>query len=172
MAKQAWFLKFIIWQLAIKGALLLPLSFGLFSLVNKDLAALATELVQYLNLDVDNYYINLLLSRVGMVKATLLVPISIGLFLYGTLCLIEAYGLHKRRRWAEYLTAIALSALIPFEIYEVVRHPSIIRVGVLVLNLLIVNYLIKHKELFSPKTRTAPRRFLARLFKLKEKRPT
>ena len=169
MAKQAWFLKFIIWQLAIKGALLLPLSFGLFTLIDKDLAALATELVQDLNLDVDNYYINLLLSRVGMVKTTLLVEISIGLFLYGSLCLIEAYGLHKRRRWAEYLTAIALSLLIPFEIFEVVRHPSLIRVVVLVLNVLIVNYLIQHKELFSPKTRTAHRRLFARLFKSKEK---
>lgn len=156
MAKHHWFLKFIIFQLAIKGVLLLPLSVGLFSLIDKDLALLSRELFKDLNLDVDNYYINLLLSQIGMVKTTFLVEISIGLFLYGTLCLVEAYGLHKRRRWAEYLTAIAVSSFIPFEIYHVLDRPSLIRISVLVLNVIIVYYLIKHKELFSKKPHPAP----------------
>ena len=148
MAKKDWFLKFIIWELALKGVFLLPLSVGLFSLINKDLAILSNQLAADLNLDVDKYYINLLLDKVGMVKTHVLVEISIGLFLYGTLCIVEAYGLHKRRRWAEYLTVAAISLFIPFEIYEVVYRLSFIRVAVLVLNIIIVYYLIKHRELF------------------------
>ena len=87
-----------------------------------------------------------------MVKTTLLVEISIGMFLYGTLSLIEAYGLHKRKRWAEYLTAIATGLFIPLEIYEVIFRLSVVRVAVLVLNVVIVYYLIKHKELFPRKS--------------------
>jgi len=77
-----------------------------------------------------------------------LVEVSIGLFLYGILCLVEAYGLHRRKRWAEYLTVIGIGLFIPFEIYEVVHRLSTVRVSVLVLNVVIVYYLIKHKELF------------------------
>lgn len=148
MAKQHWFLKFIILELSVKGALLLPLSVGLFSLINKDLELLSKRLAKYLNLDVDNHFINLLLDKVGMVKTTVLVEVSIGLFLYGILCLVEAYGLHRRKRWAEYLTVIGIGLFIPFEIYEVVHRLSTVRVSVLVLNVVIVYYLIKHKELF------------------------
>jgi uncharacterized membrane protein (DUF2068 family) len=151
MAKQGWFLKVIIWELSIKGLLLFLLSAGLLSLINKDLDLISKQLAQDLNLDVDKYYINLLLSRVGMVKTTLLVEVSIGMFLYGTLSWIEAYGLHKRKRWGEYLTAIATALFIPLEVYEVVYRLSIARLAVLILNVVIVYYLIKHKELFPKK---------------------
>jgi len=77
------------------------------------------------------------------------------MFLYGVLSWVEAYGLHKRKRWAEYLTAVATGLLIPLEVYEVLFRLSVIRVAVLVLNVAIVYYLIKHKELFAPKTRNA-----------------
>ena len=152
MAKQDWFLKVIIGWLGIKGLLLLLLSAGLFSLINKDLDLLSQQLADILNLDVDNYYINLLLSKVGMAKTTLLIEISIGLVLYGIVCLIQAYGLHKRKRWAEYLTVVAISLFIPFEVYEVVHRLSVLRVAVLVLNIVIVYYLIKHKEFFQKKS--------------------
>jgi uncharacterized membrane protein (DUF2068 family) len=151
MAKRDWFLKVIIWELSIKGLILLLLSAGLLSLINKDLDHLSKKLAQDLNLDVDKHYINLLLSKIGMVKTTLLVEVSIGMFLYGVLSWVEAYGLHKRKRWGEYLTAIATGLLIPLEIYEVVFRPSVVRVAVLILNVVVVYYLIKHKELFSNK---------------------
>lgn len=152
MVKKDWFLKFIIWELAIKGVLLLALSVGVLSLINKDLELLTEQLADDLNLDVDNYYINLALSKVGMVKTTLLVEISIGLLLYGLLCSIQAYGLHKRRRWAEYLTIAVISLFIPFEIYEVVHRLTVVRVAVLILNIVIVYYLVKHKEFFPKKS--------------------
>jgi uncharacterized membrane protein (DUF2068 family) len=153
MAKQEWFLKFIIWELSVKGLLLFILSVGLMSLINKDLDQLAKQLARDLNLDVDKYYINILLSKVGMVKTTLLVEVSIGMFLYATLSWVEAYGLHMRKRWAEYLTAVATALFIPVEVYQVIFRLSAIRVAVLVLNIAIVYYLIKHKELFPKKTR-------------------
>ena len=152
MAKQDWFLKVIIGWRGIKGLLLLLLSAGLFSLINKDLDLLSQQLADILNLDVDNYYINLLLSKIGMAKTTLLIELSIGLVLYGIVCLIQAYGLHKRKRWAEYLTVVAIGLFIPFEVYEVVHRLSVSRVAVLVLNIVIVYYLIKHKEFFQKKS--------------------
>ena len=46
------------------------------------------------------------------------------------------------RVWAEYLTVIATSLLIPFEVYEVVRAPSLVKTGGIVVNLAIVAYLV------------------------------
>jgi uncharacterized membrane protein (DUF2068 family) len=43
--------------------------------------------------------------------------------------------------WAEYLTVGATTIFLPWEIYEIVRRPDWIRVGVLVINLAVLAYL-------------------------------
>ena len=55
---------------------------------------------------------------------------------------MEGVGLWQRRRWAEYLTVVATSLLVPLEVYELVHHATLLKVGGLVVNLLIVAYLI------------------------------
>ncbi len=60
---------------------------------------------------------------------------------YGLLELVEGTGLWLDRLWAEYLTVVATSLLIPFEVYELVRHPSALKAGGIAVNLLIVAYL-------------------------------
>jgi len=112
------------------------------------LVLVGRRLVALLNLDTDNAYITLALEKLGLVSNTMIVGISIGGFAYAVLNLVEAYGLHRRLRWAEWLTVVATGLLIPFEVYEVVHRLSPVRVGALVLNVAIVIYLAKHKELF------------------------
>ena len=63
-------------------------------------------------------------------------------FLYSTLFVVEGYGLWRGRYWAEWLTVIATSSLIPFEVYELVRHPTLNKVGVIAANVAILLYLI------------------------------
>ena len=63
-------------------------------------------------------------------------------FLYSTLFLVEGYGLWRGRYWAEWLTVIATSSLIPFEVYELFRHPTANKVGVIALNVAILAFLI------------------------------
>ena len=60
----------------------------------------------------------------------------------------EGVGLAMRRRWAEYLIVVATGFLIPFEIYEVIIHATLLKVGGLVLNVLVVVYLAWRKRLF------------------------
>lgn len=142
------FLKFIIAEKTFIGLLFLSLSIGMLGLIDKDLVVIGRNLVATLNLDTDNAYITLALEKLGLVNNKILVGVSIGGFAYALLNLAEAYGLHKRLRWAEWLTVLATGLLIPFEIYEVWHRFTPIRVGVLVLNVAIVFYLAKHKELF------------------------
>ena len=54
----------------------------------------------------------------------------------------EGTGLWLRKRWAEWMTVILTSTLVPVEIYEIWRHPTWIKVLVLAINVGIVIYLI------------------------------
>jgi uncharacterized membrane protein (DUF2068 family) len=70
--------------------------------------------------------------------------LGLGSFLYAALFLTEGTGLWLRKRWGEWVTVIITSSLVPLEVYEIHRHPSYPKVGVLVINLAIVVYLIWH----------------------------
>ena len=63
-------------------------------------------------------------------------------FLYASLFTVEGVGLWVGVRWAEYLTIIATSSLVPFEVYELIREVTWPRIATLVINLAIVGYLI------------------------------
>ena len=61
---------------------------------------------------------------------------------------VEAVGLWYQRRWAEYLTFVVTTALIPLEIYELTATVSWFKVVALIVNLAIVIYLLVAKRLF------------------------
>jgi len=61
---------------------------------------------------------------------------------------VEAVGLWRERRWAEYLTVLATVGFIPYEISELMKSISVLKVSALVVNLIILAYLLWSKELF------------------------
>ena len=44
--------------------------------------------------------------------------------------------------WAEWFTVIITASLLPLEVYEIHRHPTIPKVVVLVINIAVVGYLL------------------------------
>jgi hypothetical protein len=52
------------------------------------------------------------------------------------------------RRWGEYLTVVATSVFLPWEIYEVSEKITVLRVGALVINIAAVIWLLWSKRLF------------------------
>ena len=68
--------------------------------------------------------------------------------LYALLEGAEAVGLWFMKRWAEYLTFVATTALLPLEIWELTRRISPFKIVALVVNLAIVIYLLVAKRLF------------------------
>jgi uncharacterized membrane protein (DUF2068 family) len=67
---------------------------------------------------------------------------------YGIVEGVEAVFLWKERRWAEYLTVVAIVGLIPFEIHELIHRLTIPRVAALVINVAVFAWLIWNKRLF------------------------
>jgi len=68
--------------------------------------------------------------------------IAVATFAYAGLFLVEGLGLWRGLHWAEVLTVVATSSLIPVEVYELARHPSLNKVLVVLLNGAIVAYLV------------------------------
>ena len=74
--------------------------------------------------------------------------LAVTAFGYAALMSTEGIALALRKPWARWFTIIATSSLVPVEIYEIVREVHPVRAGVLVVNLAIVIYLFKRRELF------------------------
>jgi uncharacterized membrane protein (DUF2068 family) len=70
------------------------------------------------------------------------------LLAYGAVEGIEAVGLWYQRRWAEYLTFLVTTSLLPLEIYEIVNHATPFKVVAFVVNVAVVIYLLLAKRLF------------------------
>ena len=61
---------------------------------------------------------------------------------YAALFLTEGTGLLLRKRWAEWLTIVATSSLMPLELYELIKEFTAIRLTVLLVNAAVVLFLI------------------------------
>jgi uncharacterized membrane protein (DUF2068 family) len=61
---------------------------------------------------------------------------------------IEAVGLWYQRRWAEYLTFLVTTSLLPLEVYELANTLSPLKVVTFLINVAVVGYLLFAKRLF------------------------
>ena len=61
---------------------------------------------------------------------------------------IEAVGLWYQRRWAEYLTFLVTTSLLPLEIYELAHRLSPVKIATFLINVAVVAYLLVAKRLF------------------------
>ncbi|MCP9451916.1 MAG: DUF2127 domain-containing protein [Nitrospira sp.] len=126
----------------VKGLLLLMVGLGLLELMHADLATLFSRLIEALHLNADSRIIHALVLRIDALQPHSVLVASLVSLGYAGLFLVEGIGLWFERSWAAYLTVVSTSLFVPFEVYEVIERVSILRVGVLLLNLLIVLYLV------------------------------
>jgi uncharacterized membrane protein (DUF2068 family) len=126
----------------IKGAVLLALAFGALSFLHKDVAAHVGHWLDQLRIDPDNQFIGTLLSKLELVHSKELKELSALGAGYAALFLTEGTGLLFRKRWAEWLTIIATSSLMPIELYELIKQFTAVRLFALLVNAAVVLYLI------------------------------
>ena len=126
----------------VKGALLLALAFGALTLLHKDVASEVESWLDQLRIDPDNQFIGGLLSRLQLLHSKELKELSALGAAYAGLFLTEGTGLLFRKRWAEWLTIVATSSLMPIEVYELVEKFTAVRLFALLINAAVVLYLI------------------------------
>jgi uncharacterized membrane protein (DUF2068 family) len=88
------------------------------------------------------------LDRLFSLRSGTLTEVGIALLGYAVLEGVEAVGLWFARRWAEYLTFISTTLLLPLEIHELLTKVSALKVIGFLINLAVVLYLLFKKRLF------------------------
>jgi uncharacterized membrane protein (DUF2068 family) len=128
----------------LQAALLISVGVGALKLLHKDVAELLTNLVNTLQMNTEGRIVRFLLEKSELVDDHLLKRISLFLFIYAALGLIEGIGLMLEKVWAEYFTAFLTASFLPLEIFELTHRVTPIRIGLLVLNLAVLAYLVYH----------------------------
>lgn len=147
------FLKFIIAYKVVLGVAEVAVGLSIYRHLGADIHEALTVMAVNLNLDADNRFIGAVISRAGMMgSGTLKLMVGVILFL-GVLNFFECAGLYLRQRWAEWTTVFTTGVFIPFEIYEILDEATLFRTAILLINIAIVYYLGKHKELFGRRAR-------------------
>jgi uncharacterized membrane protein (DUF2068 family) len=88
------------------------------------------------------------LDRLFTLRSGTLREVGAALLAYGLLEGIEAVGLWYAKRWAEYLTFLATTILLPLEIYEIIHRQSALKIIGFIINVAVVIYLLFAKRLF------------------------
>jgi uncharacterized membrane protein (DUF2068 family) len=69
--------------------------------------------------------------------------ITVALVADGALSLLEGWALVHGRWWGPWLVVVATGALLPFEVFALLRHPHVVRAAVFIANGAIVAYLAR-----------------------------
>ena len=127
----------------VKATLLLVTAWGLLKFVNPEFEARVDFWIESLRSGFGQYLMREAVDKINRLSPVRLHLLSFASVVYAVLFLVEGYGLWRGRRWAEYLTVVVTSLLIPVEIYEVLTRGRLAAVAVLILNVLIVVYLVR-----------------------------
>jgi uncharacterized membrane protein (DUF2068 family) len=125
----------------LKAILLIAVGVGALKLLHQDAAGALDRWAAMLGFDPGNQYVDSALQKLANLPPNKIKGLGVGSFVYAGLFLIEGIGLWMVRRWAEWFTVIVTSSLVPVEIYEIHRHPSPLKILVLIINLAVVGYL-------------------------------
>jgi uncharacterized membrane protein (DUF2068 family) len=125
-----------------KVALLLAFAFGAMEMLRPDVSDRAQEWLGAMALNSDHATLQRLLAWLAGLTYRKIEVLGVAAIAYATLYTVEGVGLWNGRRWAEYLTVIATTSFIPFELYELTRRLTWVRVAGLVINIGVVGYLI------------------------------
>jgi uncharacterized membrane protein (DUF2068 family) len=135
-------LRLIAIERALRGLILLGAGIYLLTHVGSDLGKTADRVMRAVELDPKRPFLHRIVEYLHHLHASQVRIVGAGAVAYGVLELVEGTGLWLDQLWAEYLTVVATSLLIPVEIYELVRNPTVWKAGGLVANILIVGYLV------------------------------
>ncbi len=135
-----------VWKL-LEAALFIVLGIGALKLLHKDLVDVVTRFVIDLGRDPEGHFVNLLLEKVAQIDPHRLKQISLAIFAGAALHLLEGIGLVMRKIWAEYVTLVLTASFLPWEIFEILRHVTWLKIVLTILNFAVVVYLVFHVQM-------------------------
>jgi uncharacterized membrane protein (DUF2068 family) len=139
-----------------KGLVVLLAAVGALSLVHRDAWDVAGSLLHFLHIGRHHHYVDVFLKLADRVTDERLWLVAGGCVLYSTIRFIEAYGLWRARAWAEWFAFAAGTVYLPFEVYELIRKVTAVRMAILIANLAVILYMLylrreEHLQMRNPR---------------------
>lgn len=126
----------------LKGLLFVLLGIGALKLIHKDIVDVLTRWLIDRHFDPESKFVNLVLDKAALIDAHRLRQISVAIFCYAGLDFVEGTGLILEKTWAEFLTLILTASFLPWELFEILRHPTWVKAVLTLVNVIVVVYLI------------------------------
>ena len=148
MKRRLFILHLIVAFKAFKATLLTLLGVGLLVSSRHDPVTTALSFARMVHLPVTSRLFDRLMTLAFNATPTREVGLAVTAFGYAVLMGSEGVALYLRRPWARWFTIIATSSLIPLEVFEIAREVHPIRIVVLLVNIAVVTYLWRRREMF------------------------
>lgn len=126
---------------ACKGIAVIAAACGVILLMRHDPWDLAWDLLTFLHISPDHHFAQAFLDWADTLTTSKLWTIVAAAFAYSALRFVEAFGLWHATAWAEWLAMISGAIYLPFELYALIRRPSLFNLAVLIINIAIVLYM-------------------------------
>lgn len=131
----------------LEGLLFVLLGLGVVRLLHRDIGDMLLRAALALRIDPESHFVNILLDKVQLLTPHKMRLISAGIFLKAGLDFVEGIGLALEQTWAEWLTIGLTASFLPWEIFEIARHFTWVKVGVTLINVLVLMYLVWVQQL-------------------------
>ena len=128
---------------AAKGIVVLAAGLGTLEILNHGAQHVAEELVRHLHLNPASRYPRVFLLLANEATPSNLWALAMAAAGYSAMRFAEAYGLWRQHRWAEWFSVISGVIYIPFELWELARGITWLRLALLTINLVIVSYMAR-----------------------------
>ena len=129
----------------VKGALLIAVAAGAFSLVSVDAAGAANRAAGIFHVDPQSRHLMAIIAKLGVLSPEEKAAIGAVTLAYAVIFFVEGGGLLAKKTWAEWLTVFVTGSFVPLEGYVLARHPSVEKVLAIVINVAIVIYLARRR---------------------------
>lgn len=128
---------------ALKGVIVLLAGLGLLALVHHNVQAFADQLVRRSHLNPASHYPRIFVQAAAAVTDARLWTLAAGAGAYALVRFIEAYGLWRQRKWAEWFAVISGGIYVPIELYELAYSVTWPKLVALTVNLAIVISMVR-----------------------------
>lgn len=124
-----------------KAVGMVVIGLGCLSLVHRDVHEIAVRWLEQMRFNPATHYPQLFLRATTWLTDGWLRALGVAMLADAILRFAEAYGLWNQRRWAEWLAVLSGSLYFPFELYELARGFTGLKLSALLLNIVIVAYM-------------------------------
>ncbi len=126
---------------ALKGAVVVGLGITLFA-VHRHAEDFAASLLFHLHMDPDRRLAHMLMDAATRVTDARLLTIAAAALTYSAVRFVESWGLWNKRVWAEWFALLSGAMYLPWEILKLVERVDWERIGVLLINIVIIVYML------------------------------